>query len=97
MTAKSKALWVGSVTFLLTALVTIFREFDSGYVKIIWFAWVFHGWNYFAFAFDRDMWPWIFVELYGRGKGNSTERVAFFWGTAAVYLSFLAVMAFADK
>jgi hypothetical protein len=97
MTEKGKALLVGGVTFLLTAIVTSFREFDTGYVKIIWFAWVFHSWNYFAFAYDRDMWPWIFVELYGQGKGNPTERMVFFWGTAAVYLMFLALMAFADK
>lgn len=96
MTPKNKALRVGGVTLVLTALVTIFREFEPGYVNGIWVIWAFFSWNYFAYAFDRDMWPWIFVELNGGGKGNPTERTVFFWGTAAVYLAFLAVMAFAD-
>jgi hypothetical protein len=97
MTAKSKALWVGCVTFLLTALVTIFKEFQPGNVNAIWFIWVFCSWNYFAYAFDRDMWPWVFVELYGGGKGKPSNRSFYFWGTAVIYLAFLGVAAFADK
>ncbi len=95
-TKKYKALWVAGVTFLLTAIVTSFREFDTGYVKIIWFAWVFHSWNYFAYAFDRGMWPRTFIELDGQGKGDPTNRTFFFWGTLVIHLSFLALMAFAD-
>ncbi|MEY4727037.1 MAG: hypothetical protein RLZ36_1664 [Pseudomonadota bacterium] len=97
MTAKSKAFWVGVVTFLLTALVTIFREFEPGNVNAIWVIWAGFSWNYFAYAFDLGMFPRTFVELDGHGKGNPTERKVFFWGTAVIYLAFLAVAAFADK
>ena len=96
MTPKNKAFRMGCLTMALTALVTIFRELEPGYAKGIWVIWAFFSWNYFAYAFDQDMWPWIFIELNGGGKGNPTERPVFFWGTAAVYLAFLAVMAFAD-
>ena len=96
MKQKSKSLAVGGVTCALTAVLTIFRDFENGYAEIVWAAWVFHGWNCFAYAFDRDMWPWVFAELYGRGKGKPGVREFYFWGTAVMYLSFLAVLAFAN-
>jgi hypothetical protein len=96
MTLKNKAVWVGLVTLIFTALVTIFREFEPGYAKGIWFLWFFFAWNYFAYAFDRGMWPRTFVELDGGGKGDPANRTFFFWGTLVLHLSFLAVMAFAD-
>jgi hypothetical protein len=37
MTPKNKAAWVAGSTFVLTALVTIFRELEPGYAKGIWF------------------------------------------------------------
>lgn len=97
MMRKSKAAWVGLATFVFTALVTIFREFGPGYAKGIWFLWLFFAWNYFAYAFDRGMWPRTFAELDGDGKGDPGNRTFFFWGTLVIHLSFLAVMAFADK
>lgn len=84
------------MTFILTVLATLLRERDPSDINAVWVIWAFCSWNYFAYAFDRDMWPWIFVELNGGGKGNPAERTVFFWGTAVVYLAFLAVMAFAD-
>ncbi len=97
MTPKSKAAWAGGVTFAVTALVTMFREFEPGYVNGIWFIWIFISWNYFAYAFDRGMFPRNFVELDGGGKGKPNHRTAYFWGTLVIHLSFLATMAFADK
>lgn len=96
MTPKIKALWVGGVTFVLTALVTIFKEFEPGNVNAIWFIWVGFSWNYFAYAFDKRMLPWQFVELKGGKEGSSGERTVFFWGTAVIYLALLATAAFAD-
>ena len=96
MTAKSKSLRVGCVTFVLTALVTLFKEFKPGYANGIWFIWAFVSWNYFAYAFDKRMWPSQFVELKGGNEGSPIERRIFFWGTAVVYLAFLATMAFAN-
>ncbi len=97
MTPKSKALWVGCVTFVLTGLVTIFKEFELGNVNAIWIIWTGLSWNYFAYAFDRRMLPWQFVELKGGKEGNPTERTVFFWGTAAVHFAFLATAAFSGS
>ncbi len=97
MTPKTKAAWAAGATLIFTALVTIFREFEPGYVKGIWFISCFCTWNYFAYGFDRNMWPSTFVELDGGGKGDPANRTFFFWGTLAMHLSFLALMAFADK
>jgi hypothetical protein len=97
MTKKSKAAWAGLATFVVTTLVTLFREFEPGYANMIWFSWFFFSWNYFAYAFDRGMLPRNLVELDGQGKGRPGHRTAFFWGTLLVHLAFLATMAFADK
>lgn len=96
MTHKTKAAWVAGVTFVFTALVTIFRELEPGFAKGIWFVTVFWSWNYFAYAFDKQMLPWVFEELQGHGKGEKTTRAIFFWGFALVHFAFLGVMAFAD-
>lgn len=95
MTSKNKAFWVACMTFVLTGLVTIFKEFEPGNVNAIWFIWAGLSWNYFAYAFDRGMWPRVFVELDGGGKGKPSHRTFYFWGTAAVHLAFLATAAFA--
>ncbi len=97
MTPKSKALWVGCVTFVLTGLVTIFKEFELGNVNAIWIIWAGLTWNYFAYAFDRGMWPRAFIELDGGGKGKPGHRAVYFWGTAAVHFAFLATAAFSGS
>lgn len=96
-TEKYKSLWVGGVTLLLTALVTVFKKFEPGNVNAIWFIWTCCSWNFFAYAFDKNMWPWQFEELYGQGRGKPSNRSFYFWGTAAIYLAFLAVAVFSDK
>ena len=85
------------VTFAFTALVTIFKDLEVGYARGIWILWIFWSWNYFAYGFDRQMLPWVWVELQGHGKGKKTERTVVFWITAFLYLCFLAVMAFAES
>ena len=96
MTEKTKALRVLGLAFVLTALLTILKKFEPGNVSAIWLIYAFCAWNYFAYAFDLGMWPWIFVELDGHGKGHPLARKVVFWGTAVVYLAFLALAAFAD-
>lgn len=96
MTPKNKALWVAGVTFLSTALVTLLRDFEPGYIKAYWAIWAGLSWNYFAYGFDRGMMPTVFVELDGGGKGNPVERAVFFWITAAIHVAFISLMAFAD-
>lgn len=95
MTPRSKGLWALGVTFVLTLLTTIFKEFEPGYAKGNWLIWMFWSWNYFAYAFDKRMLPWQFIELKGNGEGHPLARKVVFWGTAVVYLAFLALVAFA--
>lgn len=97
MNPRNKGLWALGVTFMLNALLIFFRDFDPGNVKAFWLIWAGLSWNYFAYAFDRDMWPRTFVELDGDGKGKPGYRTFYFWGTLLVHLAFLATMAFADK
>lgn len=96
MTPKNKALWVGGVLTVLTVLVCLFSRMGAYYVKQMWLPWAFFSWNFYAYGFDRDMWPWQFDELYGKSKGRPGVREFHFWGTAVIYLLFLATMVFAD-
>jgi hypothetical protein len=97
MTPKSKGLWMLGITFFLTLLVTLFKQLPQGHSNGNWLIWFFCAWNFFAYAFDRNMWPWVFAELYGRGKGKPGVRKFHFWGTTLLYLSFLALIAFASE
>lgn len=94
MTRKIKGLGVLFFTFALTFLIAIFKDLDPGYEKGNWVLWVFWSWNYFAYAFDKRMLPWQFSELKAGREGNPTARTIAFWGTAGVYLAFLALAAF---
>lgn len=80
----------------MTLIIHFVRGFETGDMKANWVIWAGLSWNYFAYAFDKRMLPWQFVELKGDGKGDATNRTFFFWGTLAIHLSFLAVMAFAN-
>ena len=93
MSPKSKAILTGGTLFVLTALVTIFREVGSSNVKAIWLIFAGFSWNIFAYGFDRGMWPRTFVELDGRNKGNPVAREAVFWLSATVYLALMATFA----
>lgn len=96
MHPRAKALWVWGVVSLLSVLLLVTkgtREFSDGALLLIW---LFFSWNFFAYGFDRGMWPRAFVELDGQGKGNKIQREVFFWGTAVVYVSLLAFIAWAE-
>ena len=97
MTPKNKGLLAIGVTFVLTAALPVLRGYDLGNIKAAWFIWLGVAWNYFAYAFDKQMVPWVWVELQGNRKGSQTERSVVFWITGIVHLAFLATMAFADK
>ena len=96
MTPKTKAAWAAGVTFICTALVTVFREFEPGFAKGIWFLTLFLSWNYFAYAFDKQMLPWVFVEISGGKEGIPAARKFVYWATLFIHVAFLATMAFAD-
>ncbi|MBL0917440.1 MAG: hypothetical protein IBJ14_01950 [Hydrogenophaga sp.] len=90
---KSLSTWapLSVLTLLLIALGDT-REFTNGGLLI---AWAFFSWNLLAYWFDGDMWPVVFIELEGSGKGYALAREAVFWSTAAVYLLLLATIVFA--
>lgn len=95
MNPKNKTLWVGGFSSFLTLLLFVFAdtsEYTRGGLLI---SWAFFTWNFYAFGFDRDMWPWIFVELDGQGKGNPLAREVVFWITAFLYFMLLATIAWA--
>lgn len=96
MTPKNKSLYVGMGLFVLTILAILFRERPQSDIKVVWIVWAFFSWNFYAYGFDRDMWPWQFEELCGKSKGRPGVREFHFWGTAVIYLLFLATMVFAD-
>lgn len=96
MTPKNKGICVLSLTFMLTNLIHFVKDFQFGDVNANWLIWFFFAWNYFAYAFDKQMLPWVFEELQGHGKGEKTTRAIFFWGFALMHFAFLGVMAFAD-
>lgn len=95
MNPRSKALWVWAVVSALTLLLYVVsgtREFTDGGLLI---AWAFFSWNFYAYGFDRGMWPRNFVELDGHGQGHSLARELVFWITAVLYLMLLATIAWA--
>ncbi len=96
MKKRNKALLVWATVTLLSLLLCVTvgtRSFTDGALLIIW---AFFSWNFFAYAFDRGMWPRTFVELDGHGKGHPLAREVVFWGTAVLYLLLLATIAWAE-
>jgi hypothetical protein len=94
MRQRTKALWVWGVVSLLSLLLLVTkgtREFSDGALLLIW---LFFSWNFYAFGFSNDMWPFQFAEL--KKNGSKIQREVFFWGTSVVYLSLLAVIAWAE-
>ncbi len=96
MTPKNKGLLAMGVTFFITVLIHLLKDFEAGDVKANWVIWAGLSWNYFAYAFDRGMLPSAFSELDGGGKGDPANRTFFFWGTLVTHLAFLALMAFGN-
>lgn len=55
--------------------------------------WCFFSWNFYAYAFDKRMWPWQFVELHGHNRGMPGWRTFWFWFTVIQYAALLATIA----
>ena len=93
--SKALGLWVwGVMTVLSVAICLIFpmAEYPKKAMPLVW---GFFSWNFFAYAFDKDMWPWVFVELSGGGKGDRGWRLVWFWLAALLYGILLAAIAWA--
>jgi len=81
------------MTSALTILLLIVGdtgEFTNGGLLI---AWGFFSWNFYAYGFSSDMWPFQFVEL--KEDGNLLAREVAFWATAGMYFLILATIAWA--
>lgn len=96
MAERSKGLSALVATFALTGLLTALKNFESGHAEILWLLWTAWSWNHFAYAFDKRMLPWQFIELKGGIEGSPKTRTAFFWGTLVIYLLFLILIALAN-
>jgi hypothetical protein len=90
---KAFGIWIA--VSALTIVLFVFGDMDVGWQRLLPAAWGFFSWNFFAYAAERDMWPWIFVELEGHDKGYPPAREAMFWFTAALYLGLLATITWA--
>lgn len=97
MTPRKKALWMLLVTSFLTVLPYFFLEMEPFPKKSLPIIWIFCSWNFFAYGFGRDMWPWQLVELKGNQEGSPAYRALHFWGTGALYLAFLAAVALSNQ
>ncbi len=95
MKKTKKALGAWITVSALTIVLFVGVDMDIGWQRLLPAAWAFFSWNFFAYAVERDMWPWIFVELEGHEKGHPPAREAMFWITAVLYLGILATIAWA--
>lgn len=96
MKKSEKAICIWAIETALTAMALTFGDMDVGWLRLLPITWLFFSWNFFAYSVERDMWPWIFVELEGHGKGHPPAREAMFWITAIVYVGILATVAWAS-
>lgn len=94
-TPKKIGLSAWGVLTLFTLLVFIVgtRHFTDGALVLMW---CFFSWNFYAYAFDRGMWPRVFIELDGHGRGLPAWRSFMFWLSAVFYTALLAAIAFSD-
>ena len=96
MSKRSKGVIVWVAVTLLTLLLYVLGDMGVYPSRALPLIWVGFSWNFFAYAFDRSMWPVVFVELEGQGKGVPAAREAVLWLTTMVYVALLATLAWAD-
>lgn len=94
---KNIGLSVWGVLTLFTLLLYIFGDMPVYPYRALPLLWCFFSWNFFAYTFNRRMWPWQFIELHGQDKGVPGWRSLWFWFTAAIYAALLATIAFAGQ
>ena len=97
MTPRNKAIWLLLLTSTLTVILYAFKDLEPFPKKALPIIWIFFSWNFFAYGFSRDMWPWGLAELYGGKEGRPGIRSLWFWFTAAYYLGYLAILAISDQ
>jgi hypothetical protein len=93
MKKRSKAIWLWSSITVLTLLLYVMGNMGTYPSRALPFVWAFFSWNFYAYGFSGDMWPFQFVEL--KKAGHQLAREVVFWATAGVYLMLLATLAWA--
>jgi len=95
MKAKSYGLFMWGLLTMCTLLLYGFREMPAYPSRALPLLWGFFSWNYYAYAFDKRMWPPQFVELHGGSKGVPSWRAFWFWFAVLTYGALLAMIAWA--
>lgn len=95
MSKKNKSFLVWGILSMLSLILVVTRGTGAYTDGGLGITWIFFSWNFLAYGFDRGMWPRVFVELDGQGKGNAAYREVYFWGAAVLYLLILSVITFA--
>ena len=95
MSPRNKSLLVLAGTSVLTLVAYLIRAVHHPVDDGLLLMWVFCAWNFFAYGFDKDMWPWVWVQLEGGNNGKFAERRFMFLGTALIYMALLATFSFA--
>lgn len=93
MTPKKLGLSAWMILSAATVLLYLVSDLPEYPARALPLLWAFFSWNYFAYAFDKDMWPFVFVELDGGGKGKSSWRKFYFWLSVFLYAALLATIA----
>jgi hypothetical protein len=82
---RTNGLMVLAIFTLATLAIYIYvgtGEFTDGALFI---SWLFFSWNYYAYSFNKRMWPPQLEELHGDGKGKASWRTFWFWLAVLIY------------
>lgn len=93
MSARKIGLRVWALLSAATVILSLLADVPAYPALALPLLWCFFSWNYFAYAFDKDMWPFVFVELDGGGKGKPSWRKFYFWLSVFLYAALLATIA----
>lgn len=95
MTPRNLGLLMWGILSMLTIVLYLIDSMPEYPKKALPLLWCFFSWNYYAYAFDKRMWPPQFVELHGSGKGVSSWRAFWFWAAVLQYVGLLGLVAWA--
>ena len=91
---KNLGLWVWGVLTATTIAIYFMLQLPEYPRKALPLVWCLFSWNFYAYAFDKSMWPTTFVELDGHGKGKHGWRTFWFWLDVSIYGALLLTVAF---
>lgn len=92
MTPKVTGLLVWGLLTALTVLLYLIRPIPVYPSKALPLMWLFFSWNFYAYAFDKNMWPTTFIELDGYGRGKKGWRQFWFLIDVVIYVLLLSAI-----